>query len=161
MTPKPQRRISLQLRLILAIVFIAFAYFVAQYRKSVPRARSTETSMDTRPLLVDDPSPEGTDRFAWVPAFPGAEIEGITSKVTRGQVSRGFHFRTARDFKTALAFYGDKLKGAGFKVDIKETTGQGGELHADSADGKRAFDVVAAKVFSGTGTEIGVTAVQR
>ena len=165
MTPKPQRRISLQLRLILTIVFVAFAYFVAQYRNAVPRASSADTSLDTRPLLPpllpEDAAADVPSRFAWVPAFPGAEIQGITSKLTRGQISYGFHFRTARDFKSALAFYGGKLKEAGFKVNIKDSADMGGELHADSIDGKRAFDVVAAKVYSGTGTEIGVTAVQR
>jgi hypothetical protein len=34
-------------------------------------------------------------------------------------------------------------------------------MHADSADGKRSFDVIAAKVAAGTGAEIGITAVQR
>lgn len=161
MTPKPQRRISLQLRLILAIVFVAFAFFVGQYRKAVPRASSGDSNAFTRPQFPADSSSDAANRFAWIPAFPDAEIEGITSKLTRGQISYGFHFRTARDFKPALAFYGDKLKAAGFRVDIKDTAGQGGELHADSADGKRAFDVVAAKVYTGAGTEIGVTAVQR
>ena len=41
MSPKPQRKISLQLRLMISAVFIAFAIFVVQYRKSVPRARPT------------------------------------------------------------------------------------------------------------------------
>ena len=161
MTPKPQRRISLQLRLILTIVFVAFAYFVAQYRKAVPRMGSADTNLDTRPLLPEDAAADVPSRFAWVPTFPDAEIQGITSKLTRGQISYGFHFRTARDFKSALAFYGDKLREAGFKVDMKDSADTGGELHADSSDGKRSFDVVAAKVYSGTGTEIGVTAVQR
>ena len=142
-------------------MFVAFAYFVGQYRKAVPRGVPGEANLDTRPLLPADGSADQAGRFAWVPAFPGAEIEGITSKLTRGQISYGFHFRTPQDFKSALAFYGDKLKEAGFKVDVKDSTDKGGELHADSADGKRSFDVVAAKVYSGTGTEIGVTAVQR
>ena len=161
MTPKPRRRISLQLRLILTVVFVAFAYFVAQYRKSVPRTRLADASTDTRPLYTDDSSPDGTSHFTWVPAFPGAEIEGITTKRTREEVSYGFHFRATQDVKFVLTFYSDKLKEAGFKVEVKESAGQGGELHADSADGKRSFDVVAAKVVNGTGAEIGVTAVQR
>ena len=41
------------------------------------------------------------------------------------------------------------------------TAAAGGELHADSPDGKRSFDVIAAKVAAGTGAEIGVTAVVR
>lgn len=161
MTPKPQRKISLQLRLILTIVFVAFAYFVGQYRKAVPRARSGEVNLDTRPLVPEDVSANGSNRFAWIPAFPGVEMEGITTKFTRGQTAYGFHFRTSQDFKSALSFYSDRLKEAGFQVEAKDSTDKGGELHADSADGKRSFDVVAAKVYNGTGTEIGVTAIQR
>jgi hypothetical protein len=166
MTPKPQRRISLQLRLILAIVFVSFAYFVGQYRKAVPRGPAGDASTANsrtagRTMFPADSASDRANRFAWIPAFPGAEIEGITSKLTRGQIAYGFHFRTAQDFKSVLVFYGDKLKEAGFQVEIKDSSDKGGELHADSADGKRTFDVVAAKVYSGTGTEIGVTAVQR
>ena len=161
MTPKPQRRISLQLRLILTIVFVAFAYFVAQYRKSAPGTAPLPRDAYTGPLQEEDLPAEGANRFDWVPAFPGAEMENITSKVTRGQHSYGFSFRTQQDSDFVLAFYGDKLKQAGFKVDIKSTESRGGELHAEGADGKRSFDVIAAKVYSGTGSEVGVTAVQR
>lgn len=159
MMPKPQRRISFQLRLILTIIFVAFAYFVSQYRKSVPRAGVGPGTFDTRPLLIDDAA-DGTDRFAWVPAFPGAEIEDLNTKHTRGQVSHGFSFRTDQDFNAVLTFFSGKLKDQGFKVDIK-TEDRGGELHANSPDGKRSLELIAAKRYTGAGAEIGVTAVQR
>ena len=63
--------------------------------------------------------------------------------------------------KVLVIASGDKLKEAGFKVEIKNQEARGGDLHAESSDGKRTFDVVVAKVYSGTGTEAGVTAVQR
>ena len=161
MMPKPQRRVSLQLRLILTVVFVAFAYFVAQYRKSAPATAPLLRDMYSGPLQKEDLPAEGVNRFAWVPAFPGAQMENITSKVTRGQHAYGFSFRTEQEFDRVLAFYGDKLKEAGFKVEIKNQEARGGDLHAESSDGKRTFDVVVAKVYSGTGTEAGVTAVQR
>jgi hypothetical protein len=161
MSPKPQRKISLQLRLMISAVFVAFTIFVVQYRKSVPRARPATTSANTKPFLSDAPSSEGANRFAWIPAFPDAEVRGINTKQTREQLSYGFSFHTAQDFKPVLAFYREKLQAAGFQVDVKDTADTGGELHADSADGKRSFDVIAAKVVTGTGAEIGVTAVQR
>jgi hypothetical protein len=161
MSPKPQRRISLQLRLMISAVFVAFTIFVVQYRKSVPQARPAATSADTRPFLTDAPSSEGSNRFAWIPAFPNAELEGINTKQTREQLSYGFSFRTPQGFKPVLAFYREKLQAAGFQVGVKDSGDTGGELHADSADGKRSFDVIAAKVVTGTGAEIGVTAVQR
>lgn len=159
MSPKPQRRISLQLRLMISAVFVAFAIFVVQYRKSVPRARPA-ASANTRPFLTDAPSSEGANRFAWIPAFPDTELHGINTKQTREQLTYGFSFHTAQGFKDVLAFYREKLQAAGFQVEVKDGD-VGGELHADSADGKRSFDVIAAKVVSGTGAEIGVTAGQR
>ena len=145
----------------ISAVFIAFAIFVVQYRKSVPRAKSVTSSANVKPFLTDAPSSEGTNRFAWIPAFPDTELSGINTKQTRGQLSYGFSFRTTQDFKSVLSFYREKLQAAGFKVDVKDPGDRGGELHADSADGTRSFDVIAAKVVAGTGAEIGVTAVQR
>jgi len=161
MSPKPQRRISLQLRVMISAVFVAFSIFVIQYRKSVPQAKPATASANSKPFLTDAPSSEGANRFAWIPTFPEAELSGINTKQTREQLSYGFSFHTTRGFKEVLAFYREKLQAAGFQVGVKDTGETGGELHADSADGKRSFDVIAAKVISGAGAEIGVTAVQR
>ena len=158
MLPKPQRRISLHLRLMISAVFVAFAIFVIQYRKSVPQERVTAAS--TKPFMTDAPSSEGGNRFAWIPAFPETELRNISTKQTRDQLSYGFSFHTARDFKEVLDFYRTRLQAANFKVEVTQTGDAGGQLHADSFDGKRSFDVVAAKVTSGPGAEIGVTAVQ-
>jgi hypothetical protein len=96
-----------------------------------------------------------------VPHYPGAAIENINTKQTRDELTYGFNFRTADDFKQALEFYRKQLESAGFKVEVKNSGDVGGELHADASGGGRSFDVVAAKVVQGTGTEVGVTAVQR
>ena len=161
MSLRPQRRISLQLRLMISAVFIAFSIFVVQYRKSVPQPKPAPASTSTKPFLTDAPSSEGGNRFAWIPAFPDAELHGINTKQTHEQLTYGFSFHTTQGFQPVLAFYREKLQAAGFQVGVKESGGTGGELHADSADGKRSFDAVAAKVLQGTGAEIGVTAVQR
>ena len=73
----------------------------------------------------------------------------------------GFNFRTADDFKQVLAFYREELQSGGFKVEMKNSGEFGGELHADANSSGRSLDVTAAKVLQGTGTEVGVTAVQR
>ncbi len=131
-----------------------------QYKKSTEHPRPGANG-PLKPFLSTAPSSEGSNRFAWVPHYPSATIENISTKQTRDQLSYGFNFRTADDFKHALAFYSQQLQSAGFKVEVKNSGEIGGELHADAEGGSRSLDVVAAKVLQGTGTEVGVTAVQR
>jgi hypothetical protein len=164
--PRATRKISPLLRVMISAVLLAFAIFVMVYRKSLPpapRTAPTEAASKNKPFLSTAPSSEGANRFAWIPAFPGAELHDINTKQTRDLLSYGFSFHTAKDFKEVLAFYRDRLQAAGFKVDVKDSADTGGELHADAADGTRSFDVIAAKAAAGAGTgaEIGVTAVQR
>ena len=160
MTARPPRKTNTLLRVIMSAVLLAFALFVVQYQKSTQRAHPSAHA-PAKPFLSTAPSSEGSNRFAWVPHYPGATIENISTKQTHDQLSYGFNFRTADDFKHALAFYREQLQSAGFKVDLKNSGEVGGELHADAEGGSRSLDVVAAKVLQGTGTEVGVTAVQR
>lgn len=159
MTARPPRKTNTLLRVIMSAVLCAFAVFVVQYKKSteVPK---TSANAPTKPFLSPAPSSEGSNRFAWVPHYPGATIENISTKQTREQLSYGFNFRTADDFKQILAFYREQLQSAGFKVEAHDSD-RGGDLHADGGGNGRSFDAVAVKVLQGTGTEVGITAVQR
>ena len=87
-------------------------------------------------------------------------MENINSKQSRDELSYGFNFHTPDDFKKVLTFYRDQLQSAGFQVDLKETTAAAGELHATSGNKDRTLDAVVANVSQGTGSEVGVTAVQ-
>jgi hypothetical protein len=160
MTATPPRKRNTLLRVIMSAVLAAFALFVVQYKKSTEPAKSS-ASEPLKPFLSTAPSSEGSNRFAWIPRYPGATVENISTKQTRDQLSYGFNFRTADDFKHALGFYSEQLQSAGFKVEVKNSGEYGGELHADAASSGRSLDVAAAKVLQGTGTEVGVTAVQR
>ncbi len=160
MTARPPRKTNTLLRVIMSAVLAAFAIFVVQYKKSTEHAQPSAKG-PLKPFLSTAPSSEGSNRFAWVPHYPGATIENISTKQTRDELTYGFNFRTPDDFKHALAFYRDQLQSAGFKVEVKNSSEFGGELHADAASSGRSLDVVAAKVLQGTGTEVGVTAVQR
>jgi hypothetical protein len=144
----------------MSAVLAAFALFVVQYKKSTEPPKASANA-PLKPFLSQAPSAEGSNRFAWVPHYPGATIENISTKQTRDQLSYGFNFRTSDDFTHALAFYSEQLQSAGFKVDVKNSGELGGELHADANSSGRSLDVTAAKVMQGTGTEVGVTAVQR
>jgi hypothetical protein len=156
----PRRRTNTLLRVIMSAVLAAFALFVVQYKKTTEPHKSS-SGAPLKPFLSPAPSSEGSNRFAWVPHYPGATIENISTKQTRDQLSYGFNFRTSDNFKHALAFYSEQLQGAGFKVDVKNSGEIGGELHADAKSSGRSLDVTAAKMLQGTGTEVGVTAVQQ
>ena len=160
MTATPPRKRNTLLRVIMSAVLAAYAIFVVQYKKSTEHPQPGANG-PLKPFLSTAPSSEGSNRFAWVPHYPGAAIENINTKQTRDQLTYGFNFRTADDFKQALAYYRDQLQSAGFKVDVKNSSEFGGELHADADSNSRSMDVVAAKVLQGTGTEVGVTAIQR
>jgi hypothetical protein len=159
MTAIPPRRTNTLLRVMMSAVLAAFALFVAEYKKATTPAKPS-ASAPAKPFLSPAPSAEGSNRFAWVPPYPGSTIENISTKQTREELTYGFNFRAADDFKQVLGFYRDRLQSAGFKVAEKDTEERGGELHAEG-DGGRSLDVIAAKVVNGTGAEVGVTAVQK
>jgi len=144
----------------MSAVLVAFAVFVIQFKKSTAPPKPG-APVASKPFMTSAPSSEGANRFAWVPRYPGAIIENINTKQTRDQLSYGFSFRAPDDFKHVLGVYRDRLQADGFQVDVKDSTGTGGELHAVADGGKRSFDAVVAKVLQGTGTEVGVTAVER
>ena len=141
-------------------MLVAFAVFVVQYKRSTAPARSSAPAA-SKPFLTDAPSGEGANRFVWVPQYPGATIENITGKQTRDELSYGFSFHAADDFKHVLAIYRDRLQAAGFEVEVSNSSENGGELHAVADQGRRTLIAIAAKVQQGSGAEVGVTAIQR
>jgi hypothetical protein len=160
MMATPPRKINMLLRVMMSAVLVAFALFVAQYKKSIAPPKPA-APVSTKPFLSKAPSSEGSNHFAWIPSYPGATVENITTKQTHDQLSYGYNFRTADDFKQVLAFYGERLQSAGFKAEINNSGERGGDLHAAMDASGRSFDAIAAKVLQGTGTEVGITAVQR
>jgi hypothetical protein len=155
----PARRINPLLRVMFSVVLLAFAIFVVVYKKSTAPTK-TDLLTPSKPFLTDSPSSEGANRFAWVPKYPGATTENISSKQTRDELTYGFNFHSPDDFKKVLAYYRDQLQSAGFQVDLKENTTAAGELHAATENKDRTFDAVVANVSQGTGSEVGVTAIQ-
>jgi len=160
MTARPPRKTNPLLRVMISVVLVAFAVFVVQYKRSAGPARSSAPA-PSKPFLTDAPSAEGANRFAWVPQYPGASIENITGKQTRDELTYGFSFHAADDFKHVLEIYRDRLQTAGFEVEVSNSSENGGELHAVADRGRRTFIAIAAKVQQGSGAEVGVTAIQR
>lgn len=140
-------------RIVFSVAVLVVGLGLVWYRRSHSVAEDAK-----KPFLSQAPSSEGTNRFAWVPSYPGATISDIRTKMTRGELSYGFAFRTPDGSEKILSFYQSQLQAAGFKVDVKRGD-VGGQLHAEDSDGKRSFDLTAGK--ANAGTEAGALAVEK
>jgi hypothetical protein len=150
-TANPRNRIAF------SAVVLAIGLGMVWYQRSHPAARTAGSAK--KPFLSQAPSSEGSKTFAWVPAYPGATVSGIRTKMTRGELSYGFSFQTPDGSEKILSFYQSQLQAAGFKVDVKSAGDAGGQLHAEDAGGKRSLDLTAGK--AAEGMEAGVLAVEK
>jgi hypothetical protein len=149
----PSRTATPRNRIVFSVAVLVVGLSLVWYRRSHPAAGEAK-----KPFLSQAPSSEGTNRFAWVPSYPGATISDIRTKMTRGELSYGFAFHTPDASEKILSFYQSRLQALGFKVDVKRGDA-GGQLHAENSDGKRSFDLTAAK--AAEGTEAGALAVDK
>ena len=84
----PARRINPLLR----VMFSAGAAgiirdsLVVVYKRSTTTPPKADLLTPSKPFSTDSPSSEGTNRFAWVPKYPGATTENISSKQTRDEL---------------------------------------------------------------------------
>ena len=140
-------------RIVASAVLLAVVAAVVWYQRSHPGPGKGDSGK--KAFLSQAPSSEGSGRFAWVPPYPGATVSGIRTKMTHGELSYGFEFRTPDPSGKVLSFYQNHLQEAGFKVDLRNT----GQLHAEDPGGKRVLDMTAAAVKDGT--ETGVLAVEK
>jgi hypothetical protein len=152
----PARTIQPRNRIILSGVVLVLALSAVWYQRTHPGARTGAVS--DKPFLSKAPSAEGNQQFAWVPAYPGAKISDIRTKMTRGELSYGFSFLTHDPFDQVLSFYRQQLQNAGFKVEVSNAGG-GGRLHADDPADKRTLDMTSAK--TAEGSETGILAVEK
>lgn len=150
-TAKPRNRIAFSAAVLVVVAALVW------YQRSHPAARTAGSAK--KPFLSQAPSSEGSKTFAWVPAYPGAAISGIRTKMTRGELSYGFSFVTPDGSDKILAFYQSQLQAAGFKVDVRSGGEAGGQLHAEDSVGKRSLDLTAGK--AAEGTEAGVLAAEK
>jgi hypothetical protein len=149
----PSRTATPRNRIVFSAAVLVIGLGMVWYQKSHPAAGNAK-----KPFLSQAPSSEAGNRFAWVPSYPGATISDIRTKMTRGELSYGFSFRTPDANEKILSFYQSQLQAAAFKVDVKRGDA-GGQLHAEDSGGMRSFDMTAGQVAEGT--EAGVLAVQK
>jgi hypothetical protein len=97
---------------------------------------------------------------SWVPTYPGATAQG--NMTARGGDADGMGeggvvtYSTSDSPAQVLAFYRDKMKDMGMKLDMNETSGQGGMLTAADEANHRALHVIVGSG-SNDGTSIVVT----
>jgi hypothetical protein len=142
--------------MILSGVVLVLALSAVWYQRTHPSA--TKVKGSNKPFLSTAPSAEGTKQFAWVPAYPGAKISDIRTKMTRGELSYGFSFLTPDPFEKVLSYYRHQLQNGGLKVDVSNAGG-GGRLHAEDPAGKRTLDMTSGK--TAEGSETGILAVEK
>ncbi|MEQ1947506.1 MAG: hypothetical protein ABL995_09965 [Bryobacteraceae bacterium] len=142
------------MRVLFSIALIAVVIFIYQQRR---RGGSNA------PFLASDPSAEGNQRFRWIPGYPGAQLSGIHSRVTHGELNYGYEFQTPDDVQKVAGFYQEKLRSTGFTVQSKDKGGVEIDLHGESPDRTRMIDVTAQQVKepSGTTTGVSVAALQK
>jgi hypothetical protein len=86
------------------------------------------------------------DMPSWLPAYPGATVEGGFSATTAEATTRTFTLNTTDPVDRVLAFYQDQLKNNGLTVQTPTTVAVGGQtttgtVIAESADKKRHVQV--------------------
>ncbi len=83
---------------------------------------------------------------SWVPSYPGSTAQStfnVTGSSNDGAGDAGnFTFTTKDSPSKAMAFYQDKAKEMGMKVNLTTTTDQGGIIIAADEDSKRSLKVV-------------------
>ncbi|MEQ1886750.1 MAG: hypothetical protein ABL967_16935 [Bryobacteraceae bacterium] len=144
------------LRLLFSLVLIGVIVFIYQQRKAGRGGSNT-------PLLANDPSAEGADRFRWIPAYPGAQLSDIHTRVTHGELNYGYDFQTPDDLQKVSGFYQEKLRASGFTVQSKDKGGVEIDLHGEAPDRTRMIDVTVEQIKqeSGTTTGVSVAALQK
>ena len=153
----PARTASPRNRIVFSVTVLVVVAGLVWYQRSHPAAGKAGSAK--KPFLSQAPSSEGSKQFAWVPAYPGATISNIRTKMTRGELSYGFSFVTPDASEKVLSFYQSRLRTAGFNVDVKSSGDAGGQLHAEDSAGKRSLDLTAGK--AAEGTEAGALAVEK
>jgi len=81
---------------------------------------------------------------AWLPAYPGATIQGTFSAEGRDGSTGSFNFHTADSIEQVVKFYEDSLKQAGFKVTTNtvkqnDAVSMGSVVAEDEGNNRNAF----------------------
>ena len=152
-TTTPIRRGNPLARILLSLGMLGLMLYIViregKPAKKVPVAPNFRSSA---------PSSEGTNSFAWIPRYPGAELTNIRTRETESELTYGFEFQS-HDAPAAIADYFERgLRSSGFKVETRRPSGDETNIHAESSNPKRSIDVGIDKVQAGSYISVGATA---
>ena len=153
----PARKITVLIGILFSVALIGLTF--ARLQK--PRNPSGRDHADAsrRSFLTDAPS-ERSNRFAWVPSYPGAQLENIRTVQNRDQLGYGYHFQVKDEGAKVREFYESNLRSAGFTVIGKGgANGKSWDLYAENPDRTRSIDVNGNA--QPEGVNVGVMAVVR
>ena len=135
----PARKINFLVPILFSVALIGITFALLQKQRN-PSTRDHAVTPG-QPFLTDAPS-ESSNRFAWVPSYPGARLENIRTVQNRDQLGYGYHFQVKDEGTKVRKFYESKLKSAGFTVIGKSgADGKSWDLYAENPDRTRSIDV--------------------
>jgi hypothetical protein len=135
----PARKINVFVRILFTVALIGLTVTLLQKHKNPSARDHADTSR--RPFLTDAPS-ESSNRFAWVPSYPEAQLENIRTVQNRDQLGYGYHFQVKDEGAKVRTFYESNLRSAGFTVIGKGgANGKSWDLYAENPDRTRSIDV--------------------
>ena len=151
------RKINFLVWILFTVALIGLTFVLLQKQRN-PSARDHAIT-PRQPLLTEPPS-ESSNRFAWVPSYPGARLENIRIVQNRDQLGYGYDFQVKDEGDKVRSFYESNLKSAGFTVIGKSgPNGKSWDLYAENPDRTRSIDVNGNA--QPEGVNVGVLAVMR
>ena len=151
----PLRRGSPLVKILLSAALLGLGLYLVQTRKA---QQSPARGVAVAPSFRSNaPSSEGTKSFAWIPRYPGANVENIRTRETSKVLSYGFEFQSSDAPAAIAAFFENGLRAAGFTVVKRSPGAEETDLHGESPDRKRLIDVGVDKAPSGATVTVSAT----
>lgn len=101
----------------------------------------------------------GDQMPSWVPVYPGSSPAGTFSAENKDGKQGGFTFKTSDAPNKVAAFYQEKLKAAGFTINLTTLGDQGGMVIAEDASKTRTATVTVSA--EGGGSSVMIMAVTK
>ena len=151
------RKLTFLISILSAVALIGLTFTLLQEQRNLS---ARDHAVTPRPPFLTEPPSESSNRFAWVPLYPGARLENIRTVQNRDQLGYGYHFQVKDEGDKVRKFYESNLKRAGFTVIGKGgPNGKSWDLYAENPDRTRSIDVNGNA--QPEGVNVGVMAVMR
>jgi len=144
LTSPPGGRRNPVVRIVLSFAVLGAALFFVIREGRPPKKVPVAPSFRSR-----TPSAEGSATFAWIPRYPGAQVQNIRTQETEQELIYGMEFVSSDAPTDITAYFERGLHAAAFTVETKRLGPDEINLHAEGSRG-RSIDVGVDKVPSGS-----------